>query len=513
LIRSPFHTSGVILASGCFALVAAASTATTAQAQAAAEARPATRQAPPARPATLPAAQTPSRPGRQGLTQISEDFGTLVSTVSPSVVQILATGYGSGAAASQGDGAGSGQTGVVSRQRAGGSGVILDADGYIITNAHVVSSARRVRVMLPPPRVTTPAGHSIVRPAGRPRDATIVGLDRETDLALLKIDEKGLPALPLADSDDVRQGHLVMAFGSPLGLENSVTLGVVSAVGRQRAPEDPMVYVQTDASINPGNSGGPLVDASGRVVGINTYILSQSGGNEGVGFAVPSNIVRTVFEQLKATGRVRRGTLGVLSQTITPVMGDGLGLGRTSGVILADVAEGGPGAAAGLRPGDIVLSLDGRPMENARQFEVNLYARRIGDTVALDVLRGGEAVRTTAAIAERPDDPARFAALVDPKDNLIARLGILAIGIDPAVAVRLPQLRAAGGVLVAGLIADASGGQDGLGAGDVIIAINGAPVSALADLRAKVDALPAGAACVLQVQRAQLLVYVILELD
>jgi serine protease Do len=494
-----------------FTLTAAAPTVQ-AQAQAVAEARQTA-----APPAGRTAAQSPSsRPARPGLAQISEDFGTLVSTVSPSVVQILATGYGG--AAAQGDGAGTGGgagggAGLISRQRAGGSGVILDADGYIITNAHVVSSARRVRVMLPPTRAAAAAGRSIVRPAGRPRDATIVGLDRETDLALLKIDEKGLPALPLADSDELRQGHLVMAFGSPLGLENSVTLGVVSAIGRQRAPEDPMVYVQTDASINPGNSGGPLVDASGRVVGINTYILSQSGGNEGVGFAVPSNIVRTVFDQLKATGRVRRGTLGVLSQTITPVMADGLGLGRTSGVILADIAAGGPGASAGLRPGDVVLTLDGRPMENARQFEVNLYAHRIGDTVTLEVLRAGETVRTMAAIAERPDDPARFAALVDPKENLIARLGILAIGIDPAVAVRLPQLRAAGGVLVAGLVADASGGQDGLEAGDVIVAINGAPVSALADLRAKVDALPPGGACVLQVQRAQLLIYVILEVE
>ena len=164
-----------------------------------------------------------------------------------------------------------------------------------------------------------------MRPPGRTLDATIVGIDRETDLAVLKVDAKGLPALPLGDSDHLRQGNLVLAFGSPLGLENSVTLGVVSAVGRQRAPEDPMVYVQTDAPINPGNSGGPLVDTSGRVIGINTHILSQSGGSEGIGFAVPSNIVRTVFEQLRTTGRVRRGTLGVLTQTITPVMAQGLG--------------------------------------------------------------------------------------------------------------------------------------------------------------------------------------------
>ena len=352
-----------------------------------------------------------------------------------------------------------------------------------------------------------------MRPAGRTRDATIVGIDRETDLAVLKIDEKGLPALPLGDSDQLRQGHLVLAFGSPLGLDNSVTLGVVSAVGRQRAPEDPMVYVQTDAPINPGNSGGPLVDAAGRVVGINTHILSQSGGSEGIGFAVPSNIVRTVFDQLRTTGRVRRGTLGVLTQTITPVIAQGLGSrAHERRASSRDVAPGGPGDRAGLKSGDVVLTLDGRPMENARQFEVNVYRGRVGDIVTLEVQRGSEKVKTTAAIAERPDDPARFAELVDPKQNLIARLGILAVGVDPTVAARLPQMRAPSGVLVAGLLADAPAGQ-GLQAGDIVVALNGAPVTSLADLRTKVDALPSGAACVLQVQRGDILIYVALELE
>lgn len=456
--------------------------------------------APPRTPPPATAAAT------RALTAISEDFEALVSAVSPSVVQVLATGYGG--ATPQGDA----PSGVLSRQRAGGSGVVLE-DGYVMTNAHVVSTARRVRVMLPPPAAGGTAGESIVRPAGRLLDATIVGLDRETDLALLKVEEKGLRPLALGDSDTLRQGNLVLAFGSPLGLENSVTLGVVSALGRQRAAEDPMVYIQTDAPINPGNSGGPLIDTAGRVVGINTYILTQSGGSEGVGFAVPSNIVRTVFDQLRTTGRVRRGTLGVLAQTISPVMATGLGLARMNGVILADVAAESPAESAGLRPGDVVLTLDGRTMENARQFEVNVYRRRVGDVVTLEVQRGQDVVKTTAAIAERPDDPARFAALVDPKANLVARLGVLGVGIEPRVAAKLPQLRATGGVLVAGLLADAPGGQGGLETGDVIIALNGSPVSALEDLRTRVDALGEGGACVLQVQRGQILLYVVLELE
>jgi serine protease Do len=453
---------------------------------------------------SAPAPATQTRSATRGLAQLSDEFGSLVSTVGPSVVQIVAIGYGG--ITPEGESAGAS---IVRQRAAGGSGVILHADGYIVTNAHVVAYARRVRVTVATP---SPAGTSIVRPGGRTRDATIVGIDRETDLAVLKIDEKGLPALPLGDSDQLRQGHLVLAFGSPLGLENSVTLGVVSAVGRQRAPEDPMVYVQTDAPINPGNSGGPLVDTAGRVVGINTHILSQSGGSEGIGFAVPSNIVRTVFDQLRTTGRVRRGTLGVLTQTITPVIAQGLALPRASGVIISDVAPNGPGDRAGLKSGDVVLTLDGRPMENARQFEVNVYRGRVGDIVTLEVQRGTEKVKTTAAIVERPDDPARFAELVDPKQNLIGRLGILAVGVDPTVAARLPRMRATSGVLVAGLLADAPASQ-GLQAGDIVIALNGAPVTSLADLRAKIDALPAGGACVLQVQRGEILIYVALELE
>ena len=458
----------------------------------------------PSAPAPQPRPAAPASPATKGLAQLSDEFGSLVTSVGPSVVQIVAIGYGG--ITPEGETTG---TSVVRQRAAGGSGVILHPDGYIVTNAHVVAYARRVRVTVPTLSISST---SIVRPAGRTRDATIVGIDRETDLAVLKIDEKGLPALPLGDSDRLRQGNLVLAFGSPLGLENSVTLGVVSAVGRQRAPEDPMVYVQTDAPINPGNSGGPLVDTAGRVIGINTHILSQSGGSEGIGFAVPSNIVRTVFEQLRTTGRVRRGTLGVLTQTITPVIAQGLGLSRSSGVIISDVVPNGPGARAELKPGDVVLSLDGRPMENARQFEVNVYRGRVGDIVTLEVLRGKETVKTTAAIVERPDDPARFAELVDTKQNLVARLGILGVGVDPNVAAQLPQMRAPSGVLVAGLLADAPAGQ-GLQAGDILIALNGAPVTSLEDLRTRIDAIPAGGACVLQVQRAATLIYVALELE
>ena len=196
-----------------------------------------------------------------------------------------------------------------------------------------------------------------------------------------------------------------MAFGSPLGLATSVSMGVVSAVARQPRADDPMIYIQTDATINPSNSDGPLVDADGRVVWISAFILSQSGGSDGIGFAVPSNIVRTVYEQLREFGRVRRGEIDVLAQTITREMARGLGLPQTWGVLLSDVYPRGPAARVGLAVGDVVLTLDGKPMENARQFQVDLYPRRVGELVELVVLRDGTRLTFTVARSTVPATP------------------------------------------------------------------------------------------------------------
>ena len=300
------------------------------------------------------AAQAQTRAGVP-VEELSRSTEALAAIVSPAVVQIFTTSYvpAAGVVAREAD--------LVTTQRASGSGVIVDPEGYIVTNAHVVTGAQRLRVDIPLP-VTR---DSILASRSRTVNATMVGIDLETDLAVIKVEEQDLAALPFGNSDELRPGQLVLAFGSPLGLDNSVSLGVVSAIARQLEPESPMMYVQTDASINPGSSGGPLVDLRGRVVGINTLILSQAGGFEGLGFSAPSNIVRTVYEQIRQFGRVRRGDIGVRAQTVTPILARGLALPRDSGVVLADVIPGSPADQAGLRAGDVVLSLDGKPMDNA----------------------------------------------------------------------------------------------------------------------------------------------------
>jgi serine protease Do len=402
---------------------------------------------------------------------------------------------------------------MLSAARGSGSGVILDPSGYVVTNAHVVEGARRVQVALAVPTPGESAGQSILKAPGPVLGARVIGIDRETDLAVLKVEQEGLPALALGDSEALRQGELVMAFGSPLGLEGSVSLGVVSAVARQLRPEDRMIYVQTDAAVNPGNSGGPLVDAEGRVVGINTLILSQSGGNEGVGFAAPSNIVRTVFDQIRKNGRMRRGEIGVRAQTLTPVLAAGLGLKPQRGVVLADVRPGGPAQLAGLRPGDVVVALDDKPMENARQFEVNLYARPVGQLVTLEVARGPDRVPVRVEVMDRVDDADGLVARVDPETNVVAPLGILGLDLDEALLKALPSLRARGGVVVAAAAPDSPAWRDPLRAGDVIYTLNQQPVMSLARLRELLAALRPGDPIVLHVERAGELRYIALELE
>jgi serine protease Do len=438
------------------------------------------------------------------LSELSASLQQLADRIGPSVVQVFAVSY---AAPDEETDRGA----LLTTQRTTGSGVILDPDGYIVTNAHVVSGAIRVQVEVPVVDAPAPGQsprRSILKPHGRMMGAQVVAIDEETDLAVLKIEAAGLPALTLGDSEALKPGQLVLAFGSPLGLEASVSMGVVSASARQLEPEDPMIYIQTDAPINPGSSGGPLVDTGGQVVGINTLIYTQSGGNEGIAFAAPSNIVRNVFEQIRSTGRVRRGEIGVEVQTITPLMAAGLRLPQDWGVIVSDVDSAGPAARAGVQPGDIIVSLDGKPMENGRQLQVNFYTRTIGQTVLLQILRGGQPLTLRVQVVQRAGDPFRFAELVRPEEHLVPRLGLLGLNVDDRLASLLPDLRRPEGVVVAAVAPDAPISPQGqLRPGDVIYSVNTRPIGNLTDLRSAIAGVKPGGPAVLQVERDGRLMY------
>ena len=332
---------------------------------------------------------------------------------------------------------------------------MIDPDGYIMTNAHVVSGARRVEVVLPAENAdgtltSALSGKTYTLPA------RIVGVTTELDLALLKIDGQKLPALPLATYSQVRQGETVFAFGSPLGMRNSLSHGLISAVARQVDPDSPLIYVQTDAPINPGNSGGPLVNIRGEVVGVNTFIVSQSGGNEGLGFAVPSATIRTVFRQLKQYGTVRRQEIGASFQTITSGMAASLGLVRNYGVIVSDVWPRGPAEAAGLKVGDILLSMDGQPVDNLPTVIYNFRLRESTEQVKLVVQRGGAQQSLSVEAVEERSEFDSVSSMADPQQNLVPELGILGVEITREIAAAATGLRDPLGVIVVARAAGAA---------------------------------------------------------
>jgi serine protease Do len=439
------------------------------------------------------------------LVQLNSALEALAGKASQGVVQILVTGYGAVEENSRTD------TAFIARQRAIGSGVIVDPSGYVITNAHVVEGARRIRVVLP-----VPASESaVLEPEGKRRilEAKLIGSHQETDLALLKVDAKDLPALPLETSRRVRQGQLVFAIGSPEGLQNTITMGVISSVARQPDPNKAMVYIQTDAPINPGNSGGPLVDMEGNVVGINTFILSGSGGSEGIGFAIPTRVVRFVYEMLRKYGHVHRSEIEAGAQTITPTLASALGLKRSWGVLIADVNPGGPAEAAGLKIGDIVLTVDDRPIDTLPAFTGAFYLHPVDKVLKLDVLRDSGKKTLEIPVLQEKHAMDQLLDLADPQKNLVPQLAVLAVGIDDRVRPMLGNLRVSTGVIVLGRAADLLGPDIGLVTGDIIHAVNNRSVDTVDNLRSALSQLKPGDSVALQVERAGKLQFVSFELD
>src|SRR6266404_3473333 len=326
-------------------------------------------------------------------------------------------------------------------QRGLGSGFVVNADGYVVTNNHVVDGATEIRVKLAD---------------GRELPGRVVGRDPRTDLALLKVEGHGLPTIPLGDSSALKVGEPVMAIGNPFGLEQTVTTGIVSATGRVigEGPYDD--FIQTDASINPGNSGGPLINARGQVIGINTAIVSRSGGSVGIGFAIPVNLAKPVVTQLASAGHVTRGWLGVGIQPLTADLAKSFRLTRTDGALVTSVSEGSPAAKAGLKEGDVIVEYDGRPVARAGDLPRTVAETPVGRAVPLKVVRDGKPVTLTATVGRLEETRE---AKAEPAPGEPA-LGVSARTLTPAVAQQL-GLREQQGVLIVnvndGSRADAAG--------------------------------------------------------
>jgi serine protease Do len=340
-----------------------------------------------------------------------------------------------------------------------GSGFIINADGHIVTNNHVVDGATEIRVKLSD---------------GRELPAKVIGRDRKTDLALIKVEATGLPVIPPGNSGDLQVGEPVMAIGNPFGLEQTVTTGIVSATGRVIGEGPYDNFIQTDASINPGNSGGPLINTRGQAVGINTAIFTQSGGSVGIGFAIPVDLAKTVVAQLAATGHVVRGYLGVSIQPVTTDLAKGFGISETSGALVSSVVDGSPAAKAGIKPGDVITEYNGRKVARADDFPRAVAESPVGHEVPVTVIRDGGRVPLRATIAKLEERrEASAAGAADAKDK--RTLGLSLQTLSPAEARDL-GLGEHGGVLVRGVEDGSPAANAGLRPGDVITEINRAPV-------------------------------------
>jgi serine protease Do len=444
-----------------------------------------------------PEQKAATSPAPHGLLALDADLQALAERVGPSVVTIEVTGLTTVQDPS------TKQRTYIARDQGVGSGIVVDPSGYILTNAHVVEHATSVSVLVFRHRKRLVGGIE----DGQRYAAKILGRDALTDIALLKVEATELPTLKLADSEQVHVGQLALAFGSPLGLENTVTMGVISSTQRQLDDSTPVVYLQTDAAINPGNSGGPLVDIGGEVIGMNTMIVSQSGGSEGVGFSIPSNMIRLVYEQLRKQGRVRRGTIGILAREITPTLSSGLGIAPKTGVILEDVVPNSSAERSGLHPGDILLAVDGKFFHDPRALSALLFQKRIGEAIAFKIQRGTEVLSLNVTVTERERDPESILDPTQSAGNIVSELGIVGLQVTDSVAQLIPPPRISGGILVTALTAGGNALLFGLQPGDVLHFLNRTSLDSLDTLRKALARLKAGDPVVLSLERGGQLNY------
>jgi serine protease Do len=440
-------------------------------------------------PPTKPAAPTI-------LKEFDEALDVVAERAMMSVVEIKVTGYGVPENAREGAGQ------VLERERVLGSGVIVDSDGYIMTNNHVVAGATRIRVVIAPATTELIPFHTSLSQPERVYEATLIGTNHYADLALIKIEEKNLPTISLPEKYQVRLGQTVLAIGAPGGLDHTVTKGIVSSVGRQPDLDRPMVYVQTDAPINPGNNGGPLIDRDGNLVGINTFIFTSGGGSEGLGFAIPEPIVRFAYYAFKTHGSVPPVTIGAHAQTITLPLANALKLSQKSGVLLSDVVPGGPAAKAGLMPNDVVTMIDGFAIDSLPKYTAFLYLHPVDSPMAMEVSRGGRMVSAPLKPDLAPPSVDNLSELINPKTDLIASLGIFTIDMKGELMGAMGT-RSKTGVMVAGILGGEPITLANLEVGDLIYSMNGQPVTDTNGLRRGLAAIKQNDAVVFGVERQE----------
>jgi serine protease Do len=356
------------------------------------------------------------------------------------------------------------------REQSLGSGVVVSTDGYIITNNHVVSGAEKIKVTL--------YDNSVFN--GR-----VIGADPKTDIAVIKISTEGLPIIPWGDSDGLQVGEFVLAIGSPYGLSHTVTMGIISAVGRADVGvADYEDFIQTDAAINPGNSGGPLVDARGDLIGINTAIFSRSGGYQGIGFAVPSNMARLIIEQLIKEGKVVRGWLGVTIQELTPEISRKFGHSSLDGALVGEALNGSPAQRAGLRRGDIILRFDGKEVSGPAALKNMVAQHKPGKKVPVKILRDGKNLTITVTVGELPAEFEMAAPEPAPEIQRSAFYGLNVITLTEDIARQLSLDRDEPGVVVIGVQAGSPAEEAGLKRGDVIQEVEHKRVTGIEDFEA-----------------------------
>jgi serine protease Do len=369
------------------------------------------------------------------------------------------------------------------KQRSLGSGFIVDSQGYIVTNNHVVKNATKIKIKLQD---------------GRLLDGKVVGTDPQTDLAVVKVNASDLPTLRLANSDQVKVGEWVLAFGSPFGLEQTMTAGIISAKGRVVGAGNYDNFLQTDAAINPGNSGGPLVNTRGEVVGINTMILSDSGGFQGVGLAIPASMADNVYHQLVKSGKVTRGWLGVNIQNMTPELAKSFNIKADEGVLIAQVEPNSPASKAGLRSGDIVLEYNGKEMKSPEDLSIGVADTKVGTPAKVKVMREGKTLNLDVSVGERPAERAEASKPGENSEH--AKLGVKVENVDADTARQL-KLASANGVVVTEVQPGSPADEGNVQTGDVIREINHKSVNNAADLQAETRNLKKGSTVLLKIIR------------